>query len=122
MEPVCMESTDLLTEAEEAVRSLLSPGGVAASHAVRTFQLDEFHDRTTPLADNEQLDLRIELGRTHLRPDEVRNLRTGSLVSLDGRIDEPVDIRAGGRLIGRGEVVVLDGKLGVRVVELTTGR
>jgi flagellar motor switch protein FliN len=69
-------------------------------------------------ADADAIDVRIELGRTRLGHDDIRRLRNGSIVSLDGRIDEPVDIRAGGRLIGRGDVMVLDGKIGVRVVEL----
>ena len=68
--------------------------------------------------DAEQLDLRIELGRTRLKLDDVQALRKGSVVLLDGPIDEPAAIFAGARLIGRGEIVVVDGKIGVRVVEI----
>jgi len=71
------------------------------------------------LGDAEQLDLRIELGRTRLELDDAKALRKGSVVLLDGLIDEPAAIFAGARLIGRGEIVVVDGKIGVRVVELT---
>ncbi len=115
---------------------MLSPTGGMLPSSMRAFQLPEFGSETddetcqetyaaTVAADvaatwddDEQLDVRIELGRTRLPHDDVRRLRNGSVVSLDGRIDEPVDIRAGGRLIGRGDVMVLDGKIGVRVVEL----
>jgi flagellar motor switch protein FliN len=65
-----------------------------------------------------QLHLQIELGRTRLPADDVRRLRKGSVVLLDARVDEPAVLRVGGRTIGRGEVVVIDGKIGVRVVEL----
>ena len=76
-----------------------------------------------PVADDhEPLVLRIELGRTRLTPDEVCRLRTGSVVSFDGQIGEPAAIYAGERLIGRGEVVVVGGRIGVRVVELLAAK
>ena len=96
------EVTDLLTEAERGIESLLS------SEDGGNYEAD----------DREQLDLRIELGRTRLLPEDVQKLRSGSVVSLDGPIGEPAAIYAAGRLIGRGEVVAIDGKIGVRVVEL----
>jgi flagellar motor switch protein FliN len=69
--------------------------------------------------DAEQLDLRIELGRTRADVEEASSLRKGSVLMLDGTTEEPVAIFAGPRLIGRGEIVVVNGKIGVRVVELT---
>jgi flagellar motor switch protein FliN/FliY len=115
---------------------MLSPTGGMLPSSVRAFQLPEFAGETgeetreeigaatvaaaiaSASDDDEQIVVRIELGRTRLPRDDVRRLRNGSVVSLDGRIDEPVDIRVGGRLIGRGDVMVLDGKISVRVVEL----
>ena len=64
------------------------------------------------------LELRIELGRTHVGRDEVEKLRTGSVVPLDNAAGDPVAIYAAGRLIARGEALVIDGKFGVRVVEV----
>jgi flagellar motor switch protein FliN len=96
------EVTDLLTEAERGIEALLS---------------SEENGNSEP-GDREQLDLRIELGRTRLPPEDVQKLRGGSVVSLDGPIGEPAAIYAAGRLIGRGEVVAVEGKIGVRVVEL----
>jgi len=128
--------SDCLTDAERAVQAMLSPTGGMLPSSVRAFQLPEFAGETgeetreeigaatvaaaiaSASDDDEQIDVRIELGRTRLPRDDVRRLRNGSVVSLDGRIDEPVDIRVGGRLIGRGDVMVLDGKISVRVVEL----
>ena len=65
-----------------------------------------------------ELDLKIELGRTQLYHDELARLRSGAVVALDKPATAPVDVLAGGRLIARGEVVVLDGRLSVRVVEV----
>jgi flagellar motor switch protein FliN len=69
-------------------------------------------------SDAEQLELWIELGRARLPPDDVQALRKGSVLRLGGLLDEPVAIFAGPRLIGRGQLVVVDGKIGVRVTEI----
>ncbi|MBN1396006.1 MAG: FliM/FliN family flagellar motor switch protein [Pirellulales bacterium] len=71
-----------------------------------------------PPAKTETLDLRIELGRTRLDGEEAKNLRPGSVVPLDGMSGEPLSIYAGRRLVARGEPLVIDGKIAVRLVEV----
>jgi flagellar motor switch protein FliN len=68
-----------------------------------------------------QLDLKIELGRTHMHLEEVLRLKKGAVVTLDKLAGDPVDIYANGRLIARGEVLVLNDNFCVRVAELTGG-
>jgi flagellar motor switch protein FliN len=70
------------------------------------------------MTDSQQIDLRIELGRTHLDPEDMRQLRGGTVVSLDTLAGEPVDVYAAGRLVARGETVVHNDCVAVRVVEL----
>ena len=65
-----------------------------------------------------ELDLRIELGRTELLIEEVLKLREGSVVALDKLAGDPVDILVNGRLIARGEVLVLNDNFCVRVAEI----
>jgi flagellar motor switch protein FliN/FliY len=67
-----------------------------------------------------ELDLRVELGRTELLIDEVLKLRQGSVVPLDKLAGDPVDILVNGRLIARGEVLVLNDSFCVRVAEILT--
>jgi flagellar motor switch protein FliN/FliY len=67
-----------------------------------------------------ELDLRIELGRTELLIDEVLRLREGSVVPLDKLAGDPVDILVNGRLVARGEVLVLNDNFCVRVAEILT--
>jgi flagellar motor switch protein FliN len=67
-----------------------------------------------------QLDLKIELGRTQMHLDEVLRLNEGAVVTLDKLAGDPVDIYANGRLIARGEVLVLNDNFCVRVAELIT--
>ena len=94
--------TDLLNRAERGIEAVLSPEEAGDCDA----------------SGQQQVDLRIELGRTRLQPDDVQGLRSGSVVVLDGPLGEPATIYAAERLIGRGEIVVVDGKIGVRVTEL----
>ncbi len=65
-----------------------------------------------------QLDLTIELGRTHMHLEDVLRLKKGAVVTLDKLAGDPVDIYANGRLIARGEVLVLNDNFCVRVAEL----
>lgn len=64
------------------------------------------------------LDISIELGRTEILIEDVLKLREGSVVSLDKLAGDPVDIVANGRLVARGELLVIDGKFGVRLSEV----
>jgi flagellar motor switch protein FliN/FliY len=117
--------TDPLTEAQRAVESLLSPA--EAPQAIRKYQWPDFGDTGAPAqassnycqaSDHGPLELRIELGRARISLDEAGKLCSGSLVRLDKLTGECVDLYAGGRLVGRGEVLVVDGRIGVRMVEL----
>lgn len=69
-----------------------------------------------------ELDLRIELGRTELLIEEVLQLREGTVVPLDKLAGDPVDILVNGRLIARGEVLVLNDNFCVRIAEILSPR
>jgi flagellar motor switch protein FliN len=94
----------------------------------RPFQLEQFAGApastdmaTLDLVRDVELDLRIELGRTHLYLEDVLRLRRGSVVPLDKMAGDPVDVFVNGRLIARGEVLVLNDNFCVRVAELVAG-
>ncbi|MBI3838927.1 MAG: flagellar motor switch protein FliN, partial [Planctomycetia bacterium] len=59
-------------------------------------------------------------GRTQMYLEDVLKLRNGSVVPLDRLAGDPVDVLVNGRLIARGEVLVLNGNFCVRVTELTS--
>ena len=67
------------------------------------------------------LRLEVRLGETTLLIRDVLSLGPGSVITLDKRPDHAVDLVAGDRLIARGEIVVVDGELGVRIVEIAPG-
>lgn len=64
------------------------------------------------------LSITVELGRTLLPVRDVLDLAEGSVVELDRPAGAPVDILVNGTLVARGDVVVVDDELGVRVSEV----
>lgn len=93
----------------------------AAPFELGELQADEVDDgpgQSLELLGDVELDLRIELGRTMMRLEEVLQLRGGAVVVLDKLAGDPVDIYVNGRLVARGEVLVMNDNFCVRVTEL----
>lgn len=63
-------------------------------------------------------ELTIELGQTVLDRAVAEQLQPGALIALEEFSDDPVAIYSGSKLVGRGEVLLIDGQLGVRITEL----
>ncbi len=64
------------------------------------------------------MELTVELGRTKKAIKEILSMGEGTVIELDKLAGEPVDILVNGKLIARGEVVVIDENFGVRVTEI----
>jgi flagellar motor switch protein FliN/FliY len=62
--------------------------------------------------------LTIELGGCQLPMREVLQLNIGSVVQLDKPADAPVELSINGKLIARGEVVVIEDRFGVKITEV----
>jgi flagellar motor switch protein FliN len=60
----------------------------------------------------------VELGTTRLKIEDVLQLANGSVIKLDRLVDEPVDLMVNGKLMARGEIVVVDDYFGIRVSEI----
>lgn len=60
----------------------------------------------------------VEVGSTSLRLAEVMDLSEGSVVELDRQADDLLDIMVNGALIAKGEVVTVNGRYGIRIVEI----
>lgn len=61
------------------------------------------------------------LGRARMPIGDLLQLGVGSVVELDRRVGEPVDIFVNNRLIARGEVVLVENALGVTLTEIVRG-
>ncbi|MGI4755495.1 MAG: FliM/FliN family flagellar motor switch protein [Janthinobacterium lividum] len=64
------------------------------------------------------LNVTLRFGERQMRLREVLDLNTGSLVELDRQVEAPVDLMLGERVIARGEVIIVDGNYGLRVLEV----
>jgi flagellar motor switch protein FliN/FliY len=64
------------------------------------------------------LEISVELGRVRMMVKDVVDLGSGSIVEIDKAAGEPVDVLVNGRLVARGEVVVIEDNFGVRVTEI----
>ena len=114
----------LLAKAEQAIRSVDEPVECQVA-GIKPFELPDLtgtpantERASLDLLRDVELDLRIELGRTHMYLEDVLQLRKGSVVPLDRLAGDPVDVYVNGRLVARGEVLVLNDNFCVRIAEL----
>ncbi|MBI2874494.1 MAG: flagellar motor switch protein FliN [Firmicutes bacterium] len=68
------------------------------------------------------LQVTVELGRTRKQLREVMGLGPGSIVELDRLAGEAVDVLVNGKIVARGEVVVIDENFGVRITEILSSK
>jgi len=121
----------LLNKAEEALDSIdqvSDSQAQALPPGMKTFEFKPFSGTganreaaTLDLMRDVQLDMTIELGRTHMHLEDVLKLKQGSVVPLDKLAGDPADIFVNGRLVARGEVLVLNDNFCIRVAELIAG-
>ncbi|MBF0431614.1 MAG: flagellar motor switch protein FliN [Fibrobacteria bacterium] len=64
------------------------------------------------------LDITIELGRANLSIRKILELGPGSIIELDRKATEPVDLLVNDKVVAKGEVVVVDEYFGIRIVSL----
>lgn len=74
--------------------------------------------QTIDLLRDVEVELTVELGSARMQIKHILGLRPGSVVELNRLAGEPVDIMINKTLIARGEVVVVDEKFAIRVVEI----
>ena len=65
-----------------------------------------------------EMEVSAELGRTRMAVRELLSLTPGAIVELDRAAGSPADLLVNGRLIARGEVVVVDENFGIRITEI----
>jgi flagellar motor switch protein FliN len=66
-----------------------------------------------------KLEATIRFGGRQLLLRDILSMSAGSVIELDRQVNEPAELLVAGRLVARGEVVVVDGKFGLRVTELS---
>jgi len=74
--------------------------------------------RDMSLPDDAHVELTVALGTTQLSLRQLGDLAIGQIVQLGRPLAGPFELRAAGRVVGRGELVDVDGELAVRIVSL----
>lgn len=100
---------------------------------VNPVNFGEISDNSQPQQNNQNIDMnklqllldvpleiKVELGTVKMSLKEVLDLHNGSMLQLDKLAGEPLDIYANGKLIARGEVVVIEESFGVRITEIVS--
>lgn len=108
-----------------------APAPAAAPEAPVSYQPARFEDFGPPqgsalTGEGRNLDLlldvtlqvTVELGRTRRQIRDVLSLAPGSVLELEKLAGEPVEVLVNGKLIARGEVVVIDEHFGVRITDI----
>ncbi len=91
-----------------------TPGAVEARVATG------YVSREMALPDDAMLELTVSLGATRLSLRQLGELSIGQVIALGRPLAGPYDVRAAGRLVGQGELVDIDGELGVRIVSIAS--
>jgi flagellar motor switch protein FliN len=91
-----------------------APGAGAPSAPAASERLDAILDIELPLI--------VRFGRTELPLRTLALLGPGSLIDLGRSADDPVDLLVSNRVVARGEVVVVGGNYGVRVLDVVSPR
>ncbi len=114
-EPLAWESTSgVETSHQDAVKKEQVP--------VRPVQFSGLDETTTrpeirniDIILDVPLDISVELGKNKMSIKEILELGPGSIIQLDKLAGEPVDLLVNGKLIAKGEVVVIDENYGIRI-------
>ncbi|HZC72960.1 MAG TPA: flagellar motor switch protein FliN [Jatrophihabitans sp.] len=67
-----------------------------------------------------EMEATAELGRTRMTVNDLLALRSGAVIELDRVAGDPADLLVNGRLIARGEVVVVDENYGIRITQVVS--
>ncbi len=92
-----------------------------APAAAKAFVMDPATERARMrLLHDVELVLTAEIGHTRLPMHQVLDLVPGTVLELDRAAGSPADVMVNGRLVARGEVVVVDEDYGIRITEIVS--
>lgn len=85
-----------------------------------TVDFDEQDDSNISLDAVSDIPVQVSviLGKTTMQVNQLLKLGRGAVVELDKKVGEPIDIYVNNRLVARGEVVVVEDRIGVTMTEI----
>jgi flagellar motor switch protein FliN/FliY len=97
---------------------LLAALGARESDAASQTSGRRFNPSNLKLVMDVELNVSLRFGQRQLPLREVLELTSGSVVELDRMVDEPVELLLDGKVVARGEAVIVDGNYGLRITEV----
>lgn len=117
----------LADDEQTAIKKKKEQQGLAAQASTANFK-DMTEEVNAPRVDNVRreldfildipLEVSAELGRTRLLINELLQLGQGSVIELDKLAGEALEVYVNGKLVARGEAVVINEKFGVRLTDI----
>lgn len=117
----------LAADEQENVKKEKEQTALASQAKVAEFK-DLTEESKTPRQDSNRreldfildipLDVSAELGRTRLLINELLQLGQGSVVELNKLAGEPLEVYVNGKMVARGEAVVINEKFGIRLTDI----
>ena len=102
-EPLALDEIDSVSSSSSAGAALES-GQVQAKELTAIFDIP--------------VEIQAVLGKANMQVSQLLKLGRGAVVELDRRVGEAIDIYVNNRLVARGEVVVVDDRLGITMTEI----
>jgi len=109
---------DAVPTAAEAVAAAALSAGDGSEPFVPAFGAPVTPPRGLELLQGVDMEVTVELGRTRMTVRDLLALTPGAVLELDRAAGSPADLLVNGRLVARGEVVVVDEDFGLRVTEI----
>jgi len=78
----------------------------------------KYYNNDIELIKDVPLEITVELGRTHKKISEILEVGEGTVIELNSIVGESLNILANGKMIAKGEVVVVDENYGVRITDI----
>ena len=115
-----MELSDL-SQDQSAAEGAEAGGVLATQDAVPEGEEDAHNAADLEAVFDVPVNVSAILGKAHMEVSELLRLGRGAVVELDRKVGEAIDIYVNNRLVARGEVVVVEDRLGVTMTEIIKG-
>ncbi len=119
------EASGRLLRVEEATTSEPQPSGPLPLARIESTSMDKPTHASVPGSSESKapsldvpVTLTVELGRLNLTLTQLADLKPGDVVELNRHSRAPVELTSNGRLVARGELILIDTDLGVRVMNV----
>ncbi|MFT4515993.1 MAG: flagellar motor switch protein FliN/FliY [Planctomycetota bacterium] len=119
------DEADATTDEWAAAASMAHAAGELATAAIQPVAFGQLSQgdvgegkQNLDLLLDVEIPISVEVGRAQMSLEDVLNLVPGSVIALDKKAEEPVDLRVNGKLVARGEVVLVDDVYGLRVTQI----